>query len=285
MATAERPNIFNYTDYRLYLRDYYAFMKATTSFFSHRYFMRRADISSPNFLKNVMEGRKNLSKESVVKFARALGFAPKETDYFENLVFFEQAATSERKQYYYNRMQLFSKSIVRALVESDQSEYFAKWHNCVVRELVVIRDYHDDWARLAKDVRPRITPVKARKSVESLLRLGLIRRNSDGTYSQESRNVTAGDNPVAVMHIREHHKESLRNAARAIDTVPVKQRTCTSVLMSIDESTYREIEEEIKEFRSRISLIANTTKKSDRVYEVAIQMFPVSSLPSKGAGT
>jgi uncharacterized protein (TIGR02147 family) len=278
MDSKSQPEIMNFTDYRQYLREYYDFMKDTTAFFSHRYFMRKAGIASPNFLKNVMEGRKNLTKETVLKFARALGFTPRETDYFENLVFFEQAPTSERKQYYYDRLRLFSRGIVRTLVQSDQSEYFAKWYHCVVRELVAVRDYHDDWARLGKDVRPRITPSRARKSVETLLRLGLVRRNSDGTYAQTARNVTAGDNPVAVMHIRQYHKDSLKNAAAAIDSVPATRRSCTSVVMSIDEATYRDIEAEIKEFRNRISLIANTTKSSDRVYQVAIQMFPVSNI-------
>ena len=275
------PNIFDYVDYRKFLQDHYAHMKESTDYFSHRYFAQKAGIRSPNFLKNVMEGRKNLSKESVLKFARALGLNRKQTEYFENMVFFDQADTAERKQYYYERMQLFSKSIVRALVTGDQSAYFSEWYHCVVRELVVIRDYGDDWAKLGRDVYPRITPSAARKSVELLLRLGLIRRHGDGAYGQTDRNVTGGENPAAVMWIRRHHKDSLRHAIDAIDTVPPDRRSMTSVVMSISEETYREIEEELKEFRNRISLIANTTKGADRVYQVSFQLFPVSSAGRK----
>jgi uncharacterized protein (TIGR02147 family) len=254
-------------------------MKATTGYFSHRYFARRAGFHSPNFLKNVMEGRKNLSKESVLRFARGLGLSARETEYFENMVFFDQSETTERKQHYYQRMQLFSRSIVRQLVSGDQSAYFSKWYHCVVRELVVIRNYQDDWVRLARDVRPALTPAVARKSVELLVELGLIRREPDGTYAQSARNLTLADSPAAVVWVRQHHRDSLHNAIAAIDEVPPGQRSATSVVMSISEETYRAIEAELQEFRNRVSLIANTSAGADRVYQLAMQLFPVSSIP------
>jgi uncharacterized protein (TIGR02147 family) len=47
--------------------------------------------------------------------------------------------------------------------------------------------------------------------------------------------------------------------------------------MSVTEETYREIEEEIAEFRNRVSIIANRSKGSDRVYQIAVQLYPVSA--------
>jgi uncharacterized protein (TIGR02147 family) len=91
-----------------------------------------------------------------------------------------------------------------------------------------------------------------------------------------SKNVTAGDNPLAVMQIRQHHKESLKNAANAIDDFPAAVRSLTSLIMSLNDETYPQIEEEVKAFRNRLTLLANTTKKPDRVYQLAIQLFPVS---------
>lgn len=281
MQAQKIPSIFDYTDYRKFLWDYYLHMKKTTSFFSHRYFMRKAEIHSPNFLKNVIDGQKNLTKDSVVKFARAIGFNKRETDYFENVVFFNQSTTYDKKQYFYDRMKLFSQSIVRTIIAEDQTGYFSKWYHCVVRELIVIGNYQDDWDAIAKDVRPRITPSEARESVRLLKSLNLVRKNSNGTYALVSRNITSGDNPVAKMLIRQHHKDSMRNAITAIDAFPPDQRSCTSLVMSITKDTYKEIEEEINEFRNRVSIIANTSSGSDRVYQVAVQLFPVSGCLKK----
>jgi uncharacterized protein (TIGR02147 family) len=270
--------IFDYIDYRKYLHDYYTHMKSTTSYFSHRYFAQKAEIRSPNFLKNVMEGKKNLTKESVLKFANALGLRKKEVEYFENMVFFDQSKTSDKKQYYYDRMKLFSKSVVRATIEEEQIAYFSKWYHCLVRELVVIRDYHDNWMKLGSDLRPRITPAQARKSVELLIKLGLIEKKKDGTYIQTAKNVTAGNKPVDIMVIRNYHKQALENAKKSLDSFPVNDRNCSSLVMSLTEETYKDIAEEIDEFRNRITLIANKSKGSDRVYKLAIQLFPGSSI-------
>jgi len=270
--------IFDYIDYRKYLHDYYSFMKSTTTFFSHRYFMNRAEIKSPNFLKNVMEGKKNLTKESVLKFAKALGLKKKEIEYFENMVFFDQSTSGEKKQYYYDRMMLFCKNVVRATLKQGQAGYFSQWYHCIVRELVVIRNYQDNWAALAADVRPKITPVQARKSVELLVALGLIGKNSDGTYSQTSKNITAGTQPLDIMVIRNYHRQALKNAQEALDAFPSDERNLSALIMSVSESSYREIVDEIQEFRDRVTLLANKTNGSDRVYKLAIQLFPVSSV-------
>ena len=83
--------LFEYLNYRDYLRDYYEEKKRLSSFYSYRLFSQKAGFSAPNVLKLVTEGKRNLSKESVFKFVKALGFNKKEAEYFENLVFFNQA--------------------------------------------------------------------------------------------------------------------------------------------------------------------------------------------------
>ena len=120
--------------------------------------------------------------------------------------------------------------------------------------------------------------TQARKSVELLLKLGLIEKKKDGTYIQTAKNVTAGNKPVDIMVIRNYHKQALENAKKSLDSFPVNERNCSSLVMSLTEETYKDIAEEIDEFRNRITLIANKSKGSDRVYKLAIQLFPGSSI-------
>src|SRR3569832_712791 len=95
------PDVLQYSNYRTYLADYYEFKKAQSPIFSHRYFALKAGLSSPNYLKLVMDGKRNLTKKSQMKFATALGLKGLRVEFFENLVFFNQAdALSERNAYY-----------------------------------------------------------------------------------------------------------------------------------------------------------------------------------------
>ena len=67
------PEVFAYLDYRAYLRDYYTSRKAQGASFSFRSFSRKAKLRSPNYLKLVMDGARNLTAEMAARFAQACG--------------------------------------------------------------------------------------------------------------------------------------------------------------------------------------------------------------------
>ncbi len=56
IATLARPSIYEYDNYRAFLKDMYDYQKAKTTYFSFRYFARKAGYASPNFLKLVIDG-------------------------------------------------------------------------------------------------------------------------------------------------------------------------------------------------------------------------------------
>ena len=73
-------SIFDYTDYRKYLLDYYAWAKANKRGFSHRAFMAKTGMSGPNYFKRVMEGVHDLTEHSIPKFSQALELSGAEAD-------------------------------------------------------------------------------------------------------------------------------------------------------------------------------------------------------------
>ena len=75
MADTDRIDVFDYLDYRAFLRDFYADMKRTGRGFAFRSFSRRARLVSPNHLKRVMDGDRNLTHEMAERFAVACGLS------------------------------------------------------------------------------------------------------------------------------------------------------------------------------------------------------------------
>jgi hypothetical protein len=98
MAAVEAEiDVFAYLDYRAFLRDYYRARKAAGRGFSYRSFSRRAELKSPNYLKLVMDGDRNLSADMAKRFATACGLRGDAQRYFIDLVAFGQAqAVAER---------------------------------------------------------------------------------------------------------------------------------------------------------------------------------------------
>ena len=84
-------DIFTYQDYRKYLRDYYVEEKKKNPAFSFRYFARRAELPSFNYLKLVMDAKRNLSSHYAKRFIKGLKLKGPEAEYFETLVQINQS--------------------------------------------------------------------------------------------------------------------------------------------------------------------------------------------------
>src|SRR3954468_7248338 len=85
--------VYDFLDYRAYLRAHYEAAKRTQRSFSFRSFAKLAGLRSPNFLKLVIEGERNLGADSVPRFSVALGLEASEAEFFSDLVAFNQATS------------------------------------------------------------------------------------------------------------------------------------------------------------------------------------------------
>jgi hypothetical protein len=102
-------DVFAYLDYRAFLREYYRARKAAGRGFSYRSFSRRAGLRSPNYLKLVVDGARNLSSDMAERFASACGLCADEQKYFVELVAFGQAANAADRNRRYARLARFER--------------------------------------------------------------------------------------------------------------------------------------------------------------------------------
>ena len=80
--TMRKPLVFEYLDYRSFLKDMYAYRKRRDPVFSYRYFSGKAGFASPNFLKLVIDGQRNLSHTSMLKIAKGFGLKGNEMEFY-----------------------------------------------------------------------------------------------------------------------------------------------------------------------------------------------------------
>ena len=266
--------IFSYIDYRVYLKDYYAYKKRKATYFSYRYFSKAASIHSPNFLKLAVEGKRNLTRAVIEKFIKALKLNQKESVFFRNLVLFNQAKTVAEKQEHYSVLKSLAVTVNEKVVGSDVYDYYEKWYNSAIRELICQYDFKDDYTRIARSVFPRITPAQAREAIELLLRLKLVGRRDDGTYDLIDKAITTGPE-VTSLAIRNFNRTMIGLAEKALDSVHVGRRHASGITMGIPAEGYDVLVSEIYAFRDRITQIANSFDKNTKVYQLNIQLFPL----------
>jgi uncharacterized protein (TIGR02147 family) len=267
--------IFKYIDYRKFLQDYYAEKKNTTRFFSYRYFSNKAGIKSPVFLKQVIEGERNLTLATIDKFISALNINKKEATFFRHLVQFNQSKTAFEKQEHYSVMLSMMDYVNEQRLTADQYIYFEKWHNSAVRELVCLYDFRDNWDLLAKSVVPAITARDAKQSVQLLVRLNLIKKQKNGAYRQINTAITSGSDVVSMAR-RSFNSTMLLLARDSNESLPPETRNISGITMGISRPCYDVLLAELAAFKERLISIVNRDEGSSRVYQFNFQLFPVS---------
>ncbi len=267
--------IFNYLDYREYLSDFYQAKKDEHSFFSYRLLSQRAGFKSPNFIKLVTTGKRNLSKDSVFKVAKALKLNKGETEYFENLIFFNQSSTLEEKNYYLSKLMKYRKKIEPYKIEESHYRYYSDWFNPVIRELAVSMDFKDNYSELAKAVVPSITETEAEKSVNLLLKMGFIEKRDEGGYVKTQKTITTGPQVKSVA-VANYHKEMMNLASESIGRFSSEERDVTSLTVNVSDETSEIIKKRISELRREILSLADSDDNAGRVMQVNFQVFPLS---------
>jgi uncharacterized protein (TIGR02147 family) len=103
-------NIYDYRSYRQYLKDFYESQKASIRGYTYARFSIEAHLSSPNYLKLVIDGSRDLTPTTIQAFAKGLKLQGKDLDFFEALVLENQASTPVENKYYGLRVKLLRKS-------------------------------------------------------------------------------------------------------------------------------------------------------------------------------
>jgi uncharacterized protein (TIGR02147 family) len=266
--------IFDYTNYREFLRDYYKHRKELEGY-THRDFARETGMNSTAWLLHLIRGSKNLTTESSQRISKGLGFTKSEAEYFENLVSFTQAQTPSAKDVYFQRMLAQKRRLKISRLTEEQYEYYSKWHHPVIRSLVNKVTWAEDYEILASHLVPPITAREAKASVQLLLKLGLITQKETGEWAQSTPILSTGDE-VNSVYVANYHREVSRLSENVYDLWPKEERDVSSLTLGINPKDAERIKTRIQEFRKEILDIARMSDEADRVMQLNIQFFPVS---------
>jgi uncharacterized protein (TIGR02147 family) len=270
------PDVLHYSNYRTFLADYYEFMKSESPIFSHRYFAKKAGIPSPNYLKMVTDGKRNLTKKSLVKFSAALELKGLRADFFENLVFFNQAETlPERNVYYGNILRTRAKAGLRRLDEA-QFQLFSDWRHIAVRELAAAKGFRPDAKWVAKKMGKAITEKEAEESLKLLAMLGLLKKTANG-LAQSDVNIATADE-VRSLLVKNYHHQMIRMAAASLDSLPAAKRDISSITIPIHAKDFAKVKEQIQLMRKELLNLAAEPGSGEDVVQVNIQLFPLTEL-------
>lgn len=267
-------SIFEYSDYREYMRDIYEMKKAKNPNFSYRYLAMKADINSSGFFKLIIEGKRNLTKASIIKTCKGFEIEGREAEYFENLVFFNQGKTVEEKNHFFEKLIFAQKKHKQEPIARDKFQYFSEWYHPVVRELAVMDHIKGDVKKISQYIQPSVPVKKVEESMQLLQELGFLRKKGK-SYVQTQPTLTSGTG-IFSHELINYQIKNLKLSQQAFDFVKSHQRLHSSTTLGVSKKTYELMVKKSRQFREQLQEIAEKDESPENVYLLQMSLFPLS---------
>lgn len=217
-ARVERPpSVFDYDDFRAYLRDYYAHQKRLNPRFSYGIFAKRAGLTSRGHLKVIIDGIRNLTPEWAEKYVRGLGLEGRAAEYFHVLVKACQARDpAERGVLRADMNRLRFQREQRVMSPNESSLFNSQWHAMVVLSMTGVQGFRPDPRWISRRTAGRISPAEAALALSAL-------RDSGHLVVRKGRMISS--TPESILTFAEGaflrvHEKALRDA---LETLPMRR--------------------------------------------------------------
>jgi uncharacterized protein (TIGR02147 family) len=272
-------SLFNYLDYRQYLRAIFEEKKRENPGFSHRSLTEKLSLQAPGHMLFIMQGKRRLTSSIALRLASYLKFSKKESRYLLSLIRYSDAKTPAEKQYAFEEMQQLRQHF-SVPVAPGSYRFYEKWYYGAIRAVLDVERITDDYQGLAAMLRPAITATQAREAVELLLKIGMIMRDETGALRPANSSLTTGDVwQGAVIHNLQ--RTFIELSKEALDRFDKKERDISNLTVTVSEESFEIIKKKVAELRSQIMAMACAEQTPDKVLQVNIQLFPLTG-PKKG---
>jgi uncharacterized protein (TIGR02147 family) len=275
MKPKEMPNIFAYTNYRKFLRDFFLYKQRLNRNFSYRLYSKMAGLSSPSALKEVIDGKKGLTISSIPKFILPFKLTKIQAQFFENLVLFNQASDEGEKSRYFREMIRIQRQPRSRTIAPQQYSFYDSWFNGVIREIITLKDFRPDPAWIAAKVKPQITKQQAKAALTLLKQLGLIKQEPNGKLAQDTPKLDI-EPDVSVQAIRNFNRSMIELGWEAIERFAPKDREVSGTTLSMSRDCYEDVKEMVRKFKDDLlNYVCNHPGASDIVCQLNFQLFPL----------
>lgn len=289
IASVSVPTLSEYMDYRLFLSDFYQAKKHLTRTmirpYSYSLFSAAADIKSPNYLKMIIEAKRNLSPDMVLKFSKACAFNKAQTDEFKLLVTFNQAEDPADRNYALKQLSEFrvEQKLKHGELDRKTFEEMPNWIGWIIYALVDQEGVTFETTQLKELLRGKASESEITEAVENLIRSGeLVRDAVTNTLTKGKLSETQKEIPAAL--VRKLQMQLMYLGLESLYQDTAAEREFGSLTMSLTQKEFELIKFRLRHLRKSMhkdNLTARESSKGDRVYQLNLQLFPVSNASKK----
>lgn len=283
---AAPPNLSDALDYRLYLAAFYEYRRKLSSKelrpYSYAVFSAAADIKSPNYLKLIIDGKRNLSSEMTQKFAKAMGLNKEQSLEFQLLVEYNQATDPAERNL---RLKELAEFRVRQQIQSGQidAQAFSKVPNWVTWVLYAMMDQQGvsfSVEDLRGTLRGKATTEEIETAVKALIHSGAVIVDEVTGQIRKNRERTDAPQEIPVSLIRKIQSQLMFLGLESLFHDGPTEREFGTLTLALTRTEFEELKFKLRQLRKAVykdNSIRRLNSAGERVYQLNLQLFPISN--------
>ncbi len=286
------PHISQYSDYRLYLNDYYqAKREATKSArrpYSYSTFSAAADIKSPHYLKLIIEGERNLSDAMIRKFTKALDLNKDDAEEFALLVHYNQAQDPMERNRHIKTLSEFriARQLKSGAIDAATWDKVPSWVTWALYALADQKGTSANLNDLYQLLGRKVRSEEIRRGLERLLRGGELSLNPETQRLTKERELMTGSESIPVELVRKLQAELIYLGLESLFHDAPTEREFGAMTVAMTEPEFEQLRFEVRQLRKKWIKdfsVRRKNEKGDRVYQLNIQLFPMTKKSSEAS--
>ena len=265
-------NVYNFSDYREFLKDRYRQLKELDPMFSFRFFSKQAGFGSPNYLKLVMDGKRNLSAEAIGKFAKGLRLDNHETEFFRYMVELNQCESVPRKKVYEAKLVYLRELFKVKTLIPELYDYYHDWYHSAIREMIKKGEVKNNPVAIADALVPNIAEADAKISIALLTKLNFVKDVGGMLVATHAAEIDSATSSIAQ---KIHYEQMAELAAQSLYTQGPETQDFECLTLTLPVEKVKELRTKIQELIASVTA-ASGTHVGDAVYQLNVQLFALT---------
>ena len=269
-----KPEIYRYHDYRIFLKDWLVYLKTSQPGFSMRKLAQQAGIAT-GYLPMMITGSRKISHKAFSKVAPFLKLSKSERSFLDLLITLGTSDSQHARLESLNRMKQFKEYKKLNPRETEVYQYLSHWYYVAIREMTALPGFQADPQWIQSQLNYKISLKDAKEALAFLIQNKYIKIGLNESVQPPEKNLDCIGGVYRIA-LTQFHQEMFSLASQSIEATPSDQRNILGHTFALDA----------KNFEKASTLIENTLKQlqelskdsqGDTVYHAQLAVFPLTS--------
>lgn len=261
--------IYNYEDYREFIRSEINFIKNQRKTFSIRAMAKHLSMGAASLIE-VLNGKKNISLEKAYSISKKLKFDKDETEYFLLLVMFNVSKEADLREYFLDKIKQIKKSHVKRVKLEKTKSFVLTWKYAVILALAGNQELNLTEHDFGKILNLKNESIK--NLIDRLQQNEMVDIDKNGYIKSKEENYIFEDKNKNLL-VTQYQIDLLNKVILNLTNESYQTRVLGSEVLTFNSVLLPEVEKIANRFLNEIVALSESSKGKDinSVYSAGFQ--------------